>query len=336
MASCRELAADQRAGSVAHREILGERLTFLRRNAWRFAGGALFLAVSTIFVGCLLDSTFVWGAVAGAYIVGVPLLIGTLVVSATGTAFRSMGADAERWTASALRRARPRGWRLVNDVSLGHGNIDHVLVGPGGVIAVETKWTAASADTRYGRDFWDRAVAQIQSNARSLRLWANLRTIGAQVHAVLVVWGPGSRDLPNDEWFATDSGVVVVSGRALRTFVRQLPVDDLYGSQIERAWHVLDQQVAARDASDAQQRGSAGDVIERIFAFAVTASLAILSVAIVHRVTSSDWVTLAFVCVTSLAAVILVSCRLFMHAALAWIAGFALLIPLTLLYVLLG
>jgi hypothetical protein len=45
---------------------------------------------------------------------------------------------------------------------------------------------------------------------------------------------------------------------------------------------------------------------------------------------------LAFVCVTSLAAVILVSCRLFMHAALAWIAGFALLIPLTLLYVLLG
>jgi hypothetical protein len=77
-------------------------------------------------------------------------------------------------------------------------------------------------------------------------------------------------------------------------------------------------------------------VIERIFAFAVTASLAILSVAIVHRVTSSDWVTLAFVCVTSLAAVILVSCRLFMHAALAWIAGFALLIPLTLLYVLLG
>jgi hypothetical protein len=31
------------------------------------------------------------------------------------------------------------GWRVLHDVSLGRGNIDHVLIGPGGIFAVETK-----------------------------------------------------------------------------------------------------------------------------------------------------------------------------------------------------
>ena len=32
-----------------------------------------------------------------------------------------------------------RGWHVVHDASMGRGNVDHILIGPGGVFTVETK-----------------------------------------------------------------------------------------------------------------------------------------------------------------------------------------------------
>ncbi len=38
------------------------------------------------------------------------------------------------WTGSA-----GEGWHVIHDASLGHGNVDHILIGPAGVFTVETK-----------------------------------------------------------------------------------------------------------------------------------------------------------------------------------------------------
>jgi hypothetical protein len=49
------------------------------------------------------------------------------------------GADAERRTEKTLRALKRDGWQAVHDLPTPFGNIDHVLVGPGGVFALDTK-----------------------------------------------------------------------------------------------------------------------------------------------------------------------------------------------------
>jgi Nuclease-related domain len=49
------------------------------------------------------------------------------------------GAAGEERVGAILDALHDRGWRALHDVDTGRGNIDHVLVGPGGVLSVETK-----------------------------------------------------------------------------------------------------------------------------------------------------------------------------------------------------
>jgi hypothetical protein len=50
---------------------------------------------------------------------------------------RNRGATAEEHVGGLLDQLA--GWRVIHDASAGHGNIDHVLIGPAGVFTVETK-----------------------------------------------------------------------------------------------------------------------------------------------------------------------------------------------------
>jgi hypothetical protein len=49
------------------------------------------------------------------------------------------GAEGEEHVGKLLDALVDDGWRPLHDVSLGHGNIDHILIGPGGLFAIETK-----------------------------------------------------------------------------------------------------------------------------------------------------------------------------------------------------
>jgi hypothetical protein len=72
------------------------------------------------------------------------------VVLASGSVPMMMGETAEQWTAAELRRIPGAGWRLVNGVRLGRGDIDHVLVGPGGLFVVEISITVCSTPSSTG------------------------------------------------------------------------------------------------------------------------------------------------------------------------------------------
>jgi hypothetical protein len=50
---------------------------------------------------------------------------------------RDRGASAEEHVGGLLEQLA--GWRVIHDASMGHGNVDHVLMGPAGVFTVETK-----------------------------------------------------------------------------------------------------------------------------------------------------------------------------------------------------
>lgn len=49
------------------------------------------------------------------------------------------GAKGERDVAAVLAELEADGWQSLHDISLGRGNIDHILVGPGGLFTIETK-----------------------------------------------------------------------------------------------------------------------------------------------------------------------------------------------------
>ena len=52
---------------------------------------------------------------------------------------RDRGASAEEQVGGLLEQLSGRDWQVLHDASLGHGNVDHILIGPGGVFTVETK-----------------------------------------------------------------------------------------------------------------------------------------------------------------------------------------------------
>lgn len=56
-----------------------------------------------------------------------------------GTYQLESGLEAQGWTSTDLRKALGRGWYVIDNISFGDmGNVDHAVVGPGGVFAVET------------------------------------------------------------------------------------------------------------------------------------------------------------------------------------------------------
>jgi hypothetical protein len=317
----RELAGDERAGSSVHQQVLAARVEFLKRNGWRLLGAVVVLALPVFWLYLLLPSDFAHGVIVGAFAVGVPMAVGSVVVSATGTTSLSMGADAERWTASALRSGRRRGWRLVNDVTLTKGNIDHVLVGPSGAWAVETKWTSALDTTEYGKGFWAKAIVQVQANARLLGMWHELRSRGVAVRPLLVVWGPGSKGISRPGWIVHESGVTIVAGHSLRGFLRLPDVPDLSRAQIDGAWEALDKQVTSRDLRDARSRGgSAGDRVTRTLSFVAATLLFGPCFVSLWVYTSTAW-TFLFAALTVGSAIVLVRMRYFTEVASGWLTG---------------
>jgi Nuclease-related domain len=49
------------------------------------------------------------------------------------------GATGEEHVGGLLDGLGSKGWNVIHDASLGHGNVDHILIGPAGVFTVETK-----------------------------------------------------------------------------------------------------------------------------------------------------------------------------------------------------
>jgi hypothetical protein len=159
-------------------------------------GGAVITGVAFV-----IPWQFACGLFVGVAVSALMVMIGYLVLALSGTVARGMGATAEMWTASELRRLRKHGWLIVNGLALEGRDIDHVLVGPGGVAVVESKWSADGWDLRTLDRALAKAVDQVVANARSLRLWTAVKASGSPVSSVVVLWGgtrTGSPERPSE------------------------------------------------------------------------------------------------------------------------------------------
>lgn len=143
--------------------------------------------------------------VAGAALVSGPWLAYVLWLETSGVAALRSGIDGEAWTAAELRKLGRRDWRLVNHVMLEHRDVDHALVGPGGLFAIETKYRsrwAAVSETELDQWCCDahRSADHLTRRSRS-----KLAAV-----PIVVMWGPGARErLPAE---SSRHGVVFCAG----------------------------------------------------------------------------------------------------------------------------
>ena len=88
------------------------------------------------------------------------------------------GATGEETVGEFLAPLADEGWHAFHDVATGRGNIDHVVIGPGGLFTIETK-------SHRGRISPNRIDEGMLKQAYAQRKWVE-RVTGAQADALLV------------------------------------------------------------------------------------------------------------------------------------------------------
>lgn len=251
----RALAGDERAGWSARTSIRVRHRALLRQRWWFFAlVGAVMLAAVAI------ASIFATGPLQRGFILGSGItvvfgMVGAFVVLLSGTAPLMMGELAEQWTAQELRPLSKHGWRLVNHFGLGYGDQDHVLVGPGGVVLLETKWSGTPWDLDDRDYYFRRAVEQTSDNAAQLQRWAGVQRYGRpSVEPVLVLWGQASDKIADSPVRRHRSGVIVVPGKQLQDWLLRRGRGQLSEQQVEAIWGEIRRQVDKRDPVERDKR----------------------------------------------------------------------------------
>ncbi len=137
-----------------------------------------------------------------------------------------------RLTAERLRALSSPPWRVVFEIGEKYlGSIDHVVVGPSGVLAIET--LATDRPSGVGQV----AQAQLVANAAIAR--GDVDELAARVGAgcktlVRVYWGTPQPDSPAA--IELVPGLVAVEGQRLTDWLVALPPGPLQPAQVDQVW----------------------------------------------------------------------------------------------------
>jgi hypothetical protein len=116
-----------------------------------------------------------------------------------------LGFDGERFVGEELSRLIAHGYEVYHDVPFDGFNIDHVLVGPGGVFSVETKTRRKPVSESQGKEYhvqfdgsclrwpWGtdtHGLDQAVNNARTLSQWLG-SAVGDPVYVAPILTLPG-------------------------------------------------------------------------------------------------------------------------------------------------
>ena len=246
----RRLASDDRAGSGARRQAARLQLDTLREHKRIIP----ILVVMYVVVGSFVWIVGGWARefALGAWTAAVVAMGHHFVWQMSGAVNWELGALGEQWTAQALRKLRSSGWHLVNDVHFKHSNIDHVLVGPGGVIVVETKTSSKNWSDRAQQQWIAKATGQVSGYARSMRNYLKPHLDGAPVIPIVALW-PSRAEITTRE----HDGVTVVSGSSLVDAVAELPGGQMDKSAVDAVCEELARYVRRRDARRIEDEGPA-------------------------------------------------------------------------------
>lgn len=123
----------------------------------------------------------------------------------------AQGAEGEEVVGKVLEGLAEDGWCVIHDVCFGRGNIDHVVVGPGGIFTIETK-------SRGGKIFLDhlepRMVGQAYAEKKKLEEITLMEVQALLVFSRAYIVGP----VP-----AWRRGVAILPARMLAGFFARRP-----------------------------------------------------------------------------------------------------------------
>lgn len=191
------------------RQRMDAHLRATLRRRWKDLAGPV-IAVGVI-TGCLALPSGGHPKVQGFFVgvcAGVVLmLVIWMVLVIDGSLLRRIGLGVADDIGDELRRARAV-HAVVNELLFDGYDVDHVILAPTGVFAVEVKWSLSPTpdlDRVYGLAGY---LHQTRAGARSIT--GLLRSVdpGVTVHPVLVLAGPGAPRLPGP---VHRDGVVVVN-----------------------------------------------------------------------------------------------------------------------------
>jgi hypothetical protein len=150
------------------------------------------------------------------------------IVAWNGTGHLPVVHHEDRTTAQVLRRRLPRGWRTLHGCTLAeHRVVDHVAVGPGGVVVLETKWRR---DPTAGDLAW--AARRVQLSQADVAGVLRAVLPDAPVVPAVVIWGADEDDrLP-----VYVDGVRVVKGEHLAAWLELFAAERLGRTQVDAAW----------------------------------------------------------------------------------------------------
>ena len=208
-------------------------------------GAILGVGVLMRAVGLRTSSTAM-AFVLGAIIASVLLVFTGAVCVAAGGVNWITGGLAERWTGEELAALGPE-WRTVHNlVFQGESggrtwefDIDHVTVGPAGVLVVESKYSTADVDldASYLPSRIRGDAAQASRNPRSVRQLLHAAGVQVSVTPVLVYWG--FRLVVPQEPIREIGRVQVVLGADANRWSGRLGADQIARRDAEFAWTTL-------------------------------------------------------------------------------------------------
>lgn len=253
----RRLMSDQRAGRFARRKALRQQEQFIRQS-WPYLLGLEALLPDLLIPGLWLIHPEYRGLLIGLIIPIGPWLTIGMIILFSGASSAWMGRLGEIWTAQELRRARRRGWIFLNDLYLA-SQIDHVALGPAGILVIETKWAAEPCHLDDSDD-WRRAKALRAVNDQASHVRSIMRShhCSAPVIPVVVQWRPPTGSSPGT-WHTWhhEGDAILVDGPSFRTWLRSLPDHDYDAVAAAAGWEKLLSHVDPHDQRMESEEGPA-------------------------------------------------------------------------------
>jgi hypothetical protein len=160
-------------------------------------------------------------------------------------------AIAESNTSSEVRKLHRKGWRVIDNLPFDKFDVDHIAIGPGGIVVLETKWTSDGLTDAKGRlnHYGEKAVRQVADNVPRINALLGQNKCDARVAGTCVVsWGTRSHGTP----LTTPNGVTVIDGDQLGTLLCGLD-HVMSTAEIDAASEALNRYLGLRLEHIAQQ-----------------------------------------------------------------------------------